>query len=155
MNAESALPHVELYTDGACSGNPGPGGWGVVMLCHTPEARKTLSGGEPATTNNRMEMMAVISGLQALKTPCSVTITTDSTYIADAFRKRWIDRWQQNGWRTASKQPVKNQDLWEELLTATALHEIRWEWIRGHAGHPENEEADRLAVAAREAVARA
>lgn len=140
---------IHLYADGACSGNPGPGGWGVVLKCPARDLEKQLSGGEAATTNNRMELTAVIQGLQALKKPCRVVVTTDSRYVADAFRAGWLDKWQRNGWRTANKQPVKNEDLWRELLAATQRHRVSWEWIRGHAGHPENEIADKLAVAAR------
>jgi ribonuclease HI len=141
---------VHLYTDGACSGNPGPGGWGAVLLAGAPPAmkEKTLSGGSPATTNNRMELTAVIEALRALKRPCDVVVHTDSQYIANAFRQRWLEKWQANGWRTAGKKPVKNKDLWMDLLEAAGPHAVRWEWLRGHAGHPRNEQADRLAVEA-------
>ena len=136
------LPAVQMATDGACKGNPGPGGWGVVIRSGTTE--KELSGGEPLTTNNRMEMTAAIRGLEALKRPCRVVLSTDSRYVMDGLTK-WLAGWQRNGWRTASKQPVKNADLWQELIAAAAPHRIRWEWVKGHAGHPENERADKLA----------
>ena len=144
---------VRIYSDGACSGNPGPGGWGAIIQCDKPKAEKELSGAEANTTNNRMEMLAIIEALGLLKEACDITIYTDSTYVADAFRKRWIDSWQKNGWRTAAKTPVKNEDLWRRMLEVLALHKVKWEWIRGHAGHPQNERADRLAVAAREEIA--
>ncbi len=138
----SDLPHVEMATDGACKGNPGPGGWGAVIRMGTTE--KELSGGETLTTNNRMEMTAAISGLNALTKPCCVTLSTDSRYVMDGLTK-WIKGWQRNGWKTADKKPVKNADLWQLLLDAAAPHRIEWVWIKGHAGHPENERADRLA----------
>ncbi len=145
-------PEVHLYADGACSGNPGPGGWGTILKCPALNLEKQLSGAEGDTTNNRMELTAVIEGLKALRTPCRVTVTTDSRYVVDAFEKRWLVNWQKNGWRTASKQPVKNVDLWQALLEAARPHRVGWRWIRGHAGHPENERADSLAVAARLAL---
>lgn len=145
---------VRIYSDGACSGNPGPGGWGAILQCDNPKAEKELSGAELNTTNNRMEMLGIIESVGLLKEPCDITIYTDSTYVADAFRKRWIDSWQKNGWRTAAKTPVKNEDLWRRMLEVLSAHSIKWEWVRGHAGHPENERADRLAVAAREAIVR-
>lgn len=148
------MREVDIFTDGACKGNPGPGGWGAILRCHTPPAEKELFGGEPETTNNRMELTAVIEGLRLLREPCRVTIQTDSRYVADAFRKDWIGSWQRNGWRTSTKKPVKNEDLWRALLEAMELHEVRWEWIRGHNGHPENERADRLAVRAAEVYVR-
>lgn len=144
---------VHIYADGACSGNPGPGGWGAVMRCPALGVEKRLSGAEPATTNNRMELMAVIQALRTLKRPCSVTVTTDSRYVVDAFRAGWLDNWRRNGWKTAGKQPVKNKELWLDLLDAMAPHTVKWSWIRGHAGHPENELADRLAVEARQSIA--
>lgn len=149
MDKESAKPIVKIYADGACSGNPGPGGWGAILRAPVAGTEKRLSGGEKNTTNNRMELTAVISALEALKVPCLVEVVTDSRYVADAFRLDWIGKWRRNGWKTASKQPVKNIELWERLLAAAAPHQITWTWIRGHAGHPENELADRLAVAAR------
>jgi len=133
---------VHMATDGACKGNPGPGGWGVVI--RSGDKEKELSGGEPLTTNNRMELTAAIKGLEALKRPCRVVLSTDSRYVMDGLTK-WLPGWQRNGWKTAAKQPVKNADLWQELVAASAPHRIRWEWVKGHAGHPENERADKLA----------
>ncbi len=138
----TGLPHVEIATDGACKGNPGPGGWGAVIRMGPRE--KLISGGEALTTNNRMEMMAAISGLNALTKPCRVTLSTDSRYVMDGLT-RWIKGWQRNGWRTADRKPVKNADLWQSLLDAAQPHTIEWVWVKGHAGHPENERADRLA----------
>jgi len=135
-------PRVELFTDGACSGNPGPGGWGAIL--RAGGADKELSGGDRATTNNRMEMMAVIQGLAALKVPSAVTLYTDSKYVMDGATK-WIHGWKKNGWKTADKKPVKNDDLWKMLETETARHDMTWRWVRGHDGHPENERADALA----------
>ncbi|MCP5432108.1 MAG: ribonuclease HI [Alphaproteobacteria bacterium] len=137
--------HVEIFTDGACSGNPGPGGWGAVLRSGTHE--KELSGGEPATTNNRMELMAAIAALEALKRPCCIDLTTDSRYVRDGV-VQWLPRWKANGFRTADRKPVKNEDLWRRLDAAAARHEVRWHWVKGHAGHPENERADALARAA-------
>lgn len=136
---------VEAFTDGACSGNPGPGGWGAVLRWRGHE--RELSGGEAETTNNRMEMMAAIAALEALKRPSRITITTDSTYLRDGITK-WVPGWRRNGWKTAAKQPVKNRDLWERLVAAAARHDVDWQWVRGHDGHPENERADGLARAA-------
>ncbi|MBO6836080.1 MAG: ribonuclease HI [Alphaproteobacteria bacterium] len=133
---------VEVFTDGACSGNPGPGGWGAVMRWGDHE--RELSGGEEDTTNNRMELMAAIAALEALKRPVSVRITTDSTYVRDGITK-WIHGWKRNGWKTAAKKPVKNADLWQRLEAAAARHRVEWDWVKGHAGHPENERADELA----------
>ena len=133
---------VHMATDGACKGNPGPGGWGVVI--RSGEKEKSLSGGEPLTTNNRMELTAAIRGLEALKRPCRVVLSTDSRDVMDGLTK-WLPGWLRNGWRTAARQPVKNADLWQELVAAAAPHNIRWEWVKGHAGHPENERADKLA----------
>ncbi len=134
--------HVEIFTDGACKGNPGPGGWGAILRLGTTE--KELSGGERATTNNRMEMTAAIRALAALTSPCDVTLHTDSRYVIDGITK-WIFGWQRNGWRNAAKKPVLNEDLWHELIAASHPHTITWQWVKGHAGHPENERADRLA----------
>ena len=133
---------IDIFTDGACKGNPGPGGWGV--LIRSGGAEKELSGGEALTTNNRMELTAAIRGLAALKRPCHVTLSTDSRYVMDGLTK-WLAGWQRNGWKTAARQPVKNADLWQELVAATAPHQIRWVWVKGHAGHGDNERADRLA----------
>ncbi|HEX3884703.1 MAG TPA: ribonuclease HI [Stellaceae bacterium] len=133
---------VEVFTDGACSGNPGPGGWGAILRYHGVE--RELSGGETPTTNNRMEMMAAIAALEALKRPCRVDLYTDSRYLLDGATK-WLKRWKALGWRTADKKPVKNVDLWQRLELALAPHTIEWHWVRGHAGHPENERADALA----------
>ena len=138
----SDLTLVHMATDGACKGNPGPGGWGVVIRAGDKE--KELSGGEKLTTNNRMELTAAIKGLEALKRPCRVVLSTDSRYVMDGLTK-WLPGWLRNGWKTAAKQPVKNADLWQELVAASAPHRIRWEWVKGHAGHPENERADKLA----------
>ena len=138
------LKQVEIFTDGACSGNPGPGGWGVVLRFGNRE--KELSGGEKNTTNNRMELTAAIKGLSALKEPCEVTLTTDSKYVADAIVKGWAKSWQQNGWRKADKKPALNPDLWEELLRLCEIHTVTINWVKGHAGHPENERCDKLAV---------
>jgi len=136
------MPLVEIATDGACKGNPGRGGWGVLLRMGTTE--KELSGGEPHTTNNRMELMAAIQGLNALKKPCRVKLSTDSRYVMDGLTK-WIKGWQKNGWKTADKKPVKNADLWQQLLDAAKPHRIDWVWVKGHAGHPDNERADQLA----------
>ncbi len=143
------LSHVEIATDGACKGNPGPGGWGVVLRMGGTE--KELSGGEKLTTNNRMELTAAIEGLNALKRPCRVTLSTDSRYVMDGLTK-WIHGWRRNGWKTADKKPVKNADLWQALIEASAPHRIDWVWVKGHAGHPDNERADRLASDAAEAA---
>ena len=133
---------VTLYTDGACKGNPGKGGWGVLMRYGSHE--KELFGGEAHTTNNRRELTAIIQGLAALKRPCAVVIYTDSQYVKNGM-EQWIHGWKKNGWKTASKQPVKNEDLWQQLDRLAAQHQIQWQWVRGHAGHTENERADALA----------
>jgi ribonuclease HI len=138
-------PEVKIFTDGACSGNPGPGGWGAIL--RYGETEKELSGGDTATTNNRMELTAAIEGLAALKRPCRVRLYTDSTYVRDGIM-RWLLQWKARGWRTADKKPVKNIDLWQALDEAAAPHEIEWIWVKGHAGHVENERADALARAA-------
>ena len=138
-------PVVEMFTDGACSGNPGPGGWGVILRSGAHE--RELSGGEKVTTNNRMEMMAVIQGLAALKVPSAVTLYTDSKYVMDGATK-WIKGWKKNGWKTADKKPVKNDDLWRLLEVEAERHDVTWRWVKGHDGHPENERADALARSA-------
>lgn len=135
---------VEMFTDGACSGNPGPGGWGTILRCKGKE--KELCGGEKETTNNRMELTAVIIGLKALKFPCKVTITTDSKYVVDGITKGWAEGWRANGWVKKDKKPALNPDLWGELLDEIAKHEVNFVWVKGHAGHPENERCDFLAV---------
>jgi len=136
------LTDVTIYTDGACSGNPGPGGWGVILVYG--KNRKELSGGEIETTNNRMELQAAIEALNALKRPCKVDLYTDSVYVRDGITK-WIQSWQRNGWRTSAKKPVKNAELWQTLQAALQPHDIDWHWVKGHADHPENERADELA----------
>ncbi len=133
---------VELFTDGACRGNPGPGGWGVVLRFKDTE--KELYGAEPDTTNNRMELKAVIEGLNALTRDCPVRVTTDSQYVKNGITQ-WIHNWKRNGWKTAAKKPVKNVDLWQALDEAASRHQVEWAWVRGHTGHPENERADALA----------
>jgi ribonuclease HI len=137
-------PKVIIYTDGACSGNPGPGGWGAVLL--SGENKKELNGGENPTTNNRMELMAAIEALNALKKPCAVEIHTDSQYVKNGITT-WIHGWKKNGWKTAAKAPVKNMELWQALEAAVARHTLTWHWVKGHAGHPLNERADELARA--------
>jgi len=136
------MKHVTIYTDGACSGNPGPGGWGVLLVWNGHE--REIYGGEAETTNNRMELMAALTALNILKEPCSIDLYTDSKYVRDGILT-WIEGWKKNGWRTASRKPVKNAELWQQLDAARARHEIRWHWVKGHAGHPENERADELA----------
>jgi len=137
---------VVIYSDGACLGNPGPGGYGTVLLAG--KHRKELSAGYRLTTNNRMELLGAIAGLEALKRPCAVELWSDSQYVVHALTKGWLASWQKKGWRTASKQPVKNQDLWQRLLRALGGHEVVWHWVRGHSGVPENERCDQLAMAA-------
>jgi len=137
--------HIEIFTDGACSGNPGPGGWGALLRFNGTE--KTISGADPDTTNNRMEMMAAISALELLKRPCAVDLTTDSSYVKDGITK-WIHGWKKRGWKTASKQPVKNVELWKRLDDAIKPHQVQWHWVKGHSGHRENEIADSLATEA-------
>lgn len=140
------MAEVHLYTDGACSGNPGPGGWACILVAG-PQAR-ILTGYEAATTNNRMELLGVIHGLEALKRPTHVHIVTDSTYVKNAFTEGWLEGWQRNGWRTSSKEPVKNQDLWLRLCHLQRIHKLTWEWVKGHAGHRMNELCDQRARAA-------
>lgn len=138
------MKSVEIFTDGACSGNPGPGGWGAILRYGSKE--KELSGGEEHTTNNRMELTACIESLKALKEPCQVTLTTDSQYVVNGITKGWAEGWRLNGWRKADKKPAVNPDLWEALLDLLKIHDVTFNWIKGHAGHPENERCDRLAV---------
>ncbi len=136
------MKNVIIHTDGACKGNPGPGGWGALLEYNGQ--RRELKGGETLTTNNRMELMAAIQSLETLKEPCQVTLFTDSSYVMQGLTE-WLPGWKARGWRTASKQPVKNQDLWQRLDAAAARHQIQWQWVKGHSGHPGNEAADRLA----------
>lgn len=138
------MKNVEIFTDGACSGNPGPGGWGAILRYNGHE--KELLGGEVNTTNNRMELTAVISALQSLKEPCKVTLTTDSKYVSDGINQGWAKSWQKNGWRKGDKKPALNPDLWQKLLELLEIHEVNIVWVKGHAGHPENERCDALAV---------
>jgi len=147
-------PRVDIFCDGACSPNPGIGGWGSILVAPAHGgARKELSGAEPQTTNNRMELTAALMALRALKSPCEARVFTDSRYVCNAFEERWLERWQRTGWMTSARQPVQNADLWRELLEQTRVHHVKWHWVRGHAGHEENERADALAVAARLALA--
>ena len=136
------MTRVELFTDGACKGNPGPGGWGALL--RMGEHEKELSGGEAETTNNRMEMTAVLRGLEALTRPCSIDLYTDSKYVIDGITK-WVDGWVRRGWKTAGKKPVRNEDLWRALMAESDRHDIRWHWVKGHSGHAENERVDQLA----------
>ncbi|MCK9520638.1 MAG: ribonuclease HI, partial [Dehalococcoidia bacterium] len=149
LSVVSDRPLVHIYSDGACSPNPGTGGWGAVLIAPDHGKRKELSGAEPNTTNNRMELMGAIMALRALKRPARVVLHTDSQYLRNAFEKRWLVGWQRNGWKTSQKQPVLNQDLWRELLELAKEHDIEWRWVPGHAGVAENERCDALAVAAR------
>ena len=142
MATAKPRPHVTIYTDGACSGNPGPGGWGAILM--SGEHRKELSGGEELTTNNKMELTAAIEALAALKRSSKVELHTDSTYVQNGI-KTWIHGWKRNGWRTADKKPVKNAELWQRLDELRTHHDVEWHWVKGHAGHPENERADELA----------
>lgn len=140
------MKKVQIFSDGACSGNPGPGGWGTIL--RFGEHEKEMSGGEKETTNNRMELTAVIKGLEALKEPCEVEFFTDSKYIIDSVTKGWAAKWKNNGWIKPDKKPALNPDLWERLLSLLEIHNVTFNWVKGHAGHPENERCDRLAVAA-------
>ena len=146
MTAGALLPVVTIYTDGACSGNPGPGGWAAILVAG--EHRKELARGYRRTTNNRMELRAVIEGLKSLRRPSKVDLFSDSKYVVEAIERGWVKGWQRNGWRKADKKPALNVDLWEELLPLLELHTVRFRWLRGHDGHDENERADELAVAA-------
>jgi len=150
INSKEAdiIKFVEIFTDGACSGNPGPGGYGVVLRYGTRE--KELSGGDSSTTNNRMELLGVITGLAALKEPCQVTLTTDSKYVVDSITKGWVYNWKKNNWIKSDKKPALNVDLWEKLLPLLEKHKVTFKWVKGHAGHPENERCDRLAVEQRD-----
>jgi ribonuclease HI len=143
------VKHVEIFTDGACKGNPGPGGWGALLRMGRHE--KELSGSDPATTNNRMELTAAIRALQALVEPCRVTLHSDSKYVLEGIT-RWVHGWKKNGWKTAAKKPVQNAELWHELIEAAGRHEVEWVWVKGHDGHPENERVDALACAAAQAA---
>jgi ribonuclease HI len=142
VGRRSLLKNIELFTDGACRGNPGPGGWGA-LLRHGRHERE-LYGGEAATTNNRMELLAAIEGLAALKEPCAVILTTDSTYVMKGITE-WLPNWKRRGWKTAARKPVANADLWQRLDEQNARHDVEWQWVKGHSGHPENERADALA----------
>jgi ribonuclease HI len=150
MNTQSAseLPHISLYCDGACLGNPGPGGYAALLIAAAGEKKieKIVAGGEEHTTNNRMEITAALEGLRALKKPCRVTVYSDSLYVVKGMRE-WISDWVQRGWKTSSKKPVVNADLWQDLLDAIDTHAVQWKWVKGHAGHPENERVDALAMA--------
>ena len=139
------MKRVEIFTDGACKGNPGPGGWGALLRMGSHE--KELSGSDPKTTNNRMELTAAIRALQALIEPCEVVLHSDSKYVLDGITK-WVDGWKRNGWKTASKKPVQNAELWHELIAAALPHQVQWVWVKGHDGHPENERVDKLACGA-------
>ena len=143
------MPHIFAYTDGACSGNPGPGGWGALLIARdggTEVKRRELKGGEKPTTNNRMELLAAINALESLSRPSAITMVTDSQYVKNGVES-WIHGWKRNGWKTSAKKPVKNDDLWKRLDAAQAQHDVKWTWVKGHAGHPENERADELARA--------
>ena len=146
---DSSLQHVVIYTDGACSPNPGTGGWGAVLISQKHQQRKELSGAEADTTNNRMELTAAVEALSALKQPCRVELYTDSSYLRNAFEQKWLQNWQLKNWRTSGGKTVLNRDLWEKLLRLDQLHRVNWRWVKAHAGDPENERADALAVAAR------
>ena len=158
MDSTSAVDEqgaaVDIYTDGSCLGNPGPGGWGALLRFRAPNselAERSISGGEPSTTNNRMELTAAIRGLEALTGPATVHLHTDSKYVRDGITA-WIENWRRNGWRTAKRKPVKNVDLWRELDAAVGRHDVTWHWVKAHAGHAENERADALAAAAAQAA---
>ena len=153
MTQSKPLQHVVIYTDGACSPNPGIGGWGAVLISKQHQQRKEISGSETSTTNNRMELTAAVEALQSLKQPCMVELYTDSSYLRNAFEQKWLQNWQRKNWRTSSGKPVLNRDLWEKLLHLDELHQVAWHWVKAHAGDPENERADALAVDARKALA--
>ena len=139
------MKQVTIYTDGACSGNPGPGGWGAILRYRNIE--RAISGGEAETTNNRMELTAVLRAFSLLKEPCEITLCSDSKYVMDGLSKGWAESWRRNGWRKSDKKPALNADLWQQLLEAVQPHKIHYQWIKGHAGHPENERCDAMAVA--------
>lgn len=141
----SIRPHVTIYTDGAAKGNPGPGGYGAVLISEKPSAQKELSGGENPTTNNRMELMGVICALEALTRPCAIDLYSDSSYVINAFNKGWLEKWKRNGWRKSVKEPLKNVELWQRLDAAAQPHTVNWHWVKGHAGNTYNELADSLA----------
>jgi len=147
-----AMKQVTIYTDGACSGNPGPGGWGALLVWNGHE--REIYGGEVETTNNRMELMAALNALNILKEPCRIDLYTDSVYVCDGI-SRWIEGWKKNGWRTAAGKPVKNMELWQQLDEARVRHQVKWHWVKGHAGHPENERADALARKGAEEIVKA
>ena len=149
MPSSKQLQHVDIYTDGACSPNPGRGGWGALLISRTHAKCLEISGSESETTNNRMELTAAIEALKALKQSCEVALYTDSNYLCNAFEENWLESWQKKNWKTSSGKKVLNRDLWEKLLKLSGLHDIKWHWVRGHEGHPENERADELAVEAR------
>jgi len=149
MKPQITKTQIKLYTDGACSPNPGIGGWGAVLISEQHQRRRELSGSEKKSTNNRMEMQAAIEGLSALKHACTVKLYTDSTYLRNAFVQGWLKQWQKRGWKTASKQPVANRDLWLTLIKLTEKHEVEWHWVKGHSNNPENNCCDTLAVEAR------
>ena len=149
MSNSSSLQHVLIYTDGACSPNPGMGGWGAVLISKKHQQRKEISGSEASTTNNRMELTAAVEALSSLKQPCRVELYTDSSYLRNAFEQKWLQNWQSKNWRTSGGKPVLNRDLWEKLLKVSQLHEVAWHWVKAHAGNSENERADALAVNAR------
>ena len=144
------MKKVTIYTDGACSGNPGPGGWGAILIYN--ELKKEISGGDPETTNNRMELTAAIQALKMLKESCMVELYTDSTYLCNAFKQKWVDHWVLNGWKTSSRKPVENQDLWKELLDLNEIHKISFHWVKGHASNPFNNRCDQLATTAAKLV---
>ena len=152
MPSSKQLQHVDIYTDGACSPNPGRGGWGALLISRKYSKRLEISGSESETTNNRMELTAAIEALKALKQPCEVALYTDSKYLRNAFEENWLEGWQKKNWKTSSGKKVLNRDLWEKLFKLNGLHDIKWHWVRGHEGHPENERADKLAVEARKCL---